>query len=62
MEESYFNASENSIPDIRKLLLKIHSQFAHLTKPKLVKLMEDTNVWDDDFDVIANKLYENYDI
>ena len=62
VEQIYFTISENSISEKRKLLRKIQSQFAHPTKSKLVKLMKDANVWDNDFDIEANELYENCDI
>ena len=45
-----------------KLLLKTHSQFARPTKSTFLKLMKHANVWDDNFDVTANELYEYCDI
>lgn len=45
-----------------KLLLKTYSQFAYPSKSKLVKLMKDANLWDHNFDVTPNELYENCDI
>lgn len=32
------------------------------SKSKLVKLMKDANLWDHNFDVTPNELYENCDI
>ena len=45
-----------------KALKKIHSQFAHPTKVKLKKLMQDANMWGNEYNTIANQIYESCEI
>ena len=61
IDECYFNIDNNDVNKY-KVLKKIHSQFAHPTKVKLKKLMEDANIWGDEYNTIADQIYESCEI
>ena len=44
--------------DKKKVLEKLHKQFAHPSKSKLKALMTDAKVWDEDFKMLAENLYD----
>ena len=48
----------NSSQDIEKSLLKLHRQFGHPPKVKLVKLLEDANCWQPEYNDSVNKVYD----
>ena len=53
IDECYFNIDNNDVNKY-KVLKKIHSQFAHPIKVKLKKLMQDANIWDNEYNAIAD--------
>ena len=55
IDECYFNIDNNDVN-------KTHSQFAHPTKVKLKKLMQDANMWDDEYNTIADQIYKSCEI
>ena len=40
-----------------KTLLKLHRQFSHPSKVKLVSLLKDANIWKDEYDPLLSKIY-----
>ena len=61
IDECYFNIDNNDVNKY-KVLKKIHSQFADPTKVKLKKLMQDANIWGDEYNTIADQIYESCEI
>ena len=43
---------------IEKILDKIHKQFAHPTRKKMKALLQDANVWDDEYNPVLDKIYQ----
>ena len=48
--------------ELYKSLLKLHRQFAHPPKDKLVKLLKDANVWEDRYAAVIDDIIHRCDL
>ena len=47
--------------ELKKTILRLHRQFAHPSKEKLITLMKDAKYWQDSFEDILSDIYESCD-
>lgn len=57
-----FTLEHRSIDEKKKIISKLHKQFAHPSQSKLIALMKDAKAWDEDCLSIINELYQRCDI
>ena len=62
VEECMFSLDGKDRKEKEKLIIKVHKQFAHLTVKKMRALMTDAGVWDNDCQMIIEKVYNNCEI
>jgi transposase InsO family protein len=48
--------------DREKVLLKLHRQFAHPSEKRLIALLEDANIWDENYRGVIDKIQQNCEI
>ena len=56
------NLKDLSQQDRQKTLLKLHRQFAHPTKKRLIALLQDAGVWNDEYEAILSNIADNCDL
>ena len=58
IKECVFSLDGKDRKEKEKLIIKVHKQFAHLTMKKMWALMIDAGVWDNDCQMITEKVYQ----